>query len=117
MPGKHVLFYEGGCTICERFIAWVRRRGGDKVFEIYSYQTAPKPLMDPVLRQACKKALHVLTIDGKKLRGARATLFVLENTGWGGAARFLQFPPLIWLGEAFYYLIAWNRKWLGKLLR
>ncbi|HWP31292.1 MAG TPA: hypothetical protein VNK96_06180 [Fimbriimonadales bacterium] len=35
----------------------------------------------------------------------------------GGIARFLQFPPFIWLGEAFYYLIAWNRRWLGKVFR
>lgn len=116
MAEKHILFYEGGCAICERFIAWIRRKG-DKIFVIYPYQTAPEPPMNAHLRKACERAIHVITTDGEILRGARATLFVLEKLGWGGFARFLQLPPFLWFGEIVYELVARNRKWLEKLFR
>lgn len=65
--------------------------------------------MTPPLRAACENSLHVLTSDGRTLRAGRATLFILEQIGWGGQARLLALPPFIWFVELGYRIIAANR--------
>ena len=73
------------------------------------YQEAPSPPMTPELYRACSKAVHVIDREGSIRRGGRATLFILEQEGWGPIARFLSVPPLIWLVEMLYRLMAANR--------
>ena len=72
--------------------------------------------MTPELRVACERAMHVLTSDGSTLRAGRAMLFVLEHLGWGGLARVLATPPLIWGVELGYRVVAGNRRTFSRLL-
>lgn len=79
------------------------------------FQEAPAPPMTPELREACRRAMHVVTADGRVLRAGRATLFVLGELGWRRMARWLSRRPFVWAVELGYWLVARNRGWLGRV--
>jgi predicted DCC family thiol-disulfide oxidoreductase YuxK len=74
--------------------------------------------MTPELREACRRALHVLTADGTLLRSGRAALFVLERTTppWRLFARVFRHPPLSWFVEIGYQIVARNRSLLARVV-
>jgi len=72
--------------------------------------------MTPELREACKRALHVLTSSGDILKAGRATLFILEQIGYRRLARLLRLPPLVWAVELGYRIVASNRSFFARLL-
>jgi predicted DCC family thiol-disulfide oxidoreductase YuxK len=58
----------------------------------------------------------VLTTDGQVLRAGRASLFVLGETGHPWLARLLGLPPMVWLVELGYAIVARNRAFFSRLL-
>ena len=72
--------------------------------------------MTPELRAACARAVHVITSDGKILRAGRASLFVLDQLGYHRFARLFAWPPLLWLVELGYCLVARNRRFFSRFL-
>ena len=74
--------------------------------------------MTPELREACRRALHVLTASGTLMRSGRAALFVLERTTppWRLFARVARHPPLFWFVELGYWIVARNRSFFGRVL-
>lgn len=72
--------------------------------------------MTPGLRAACGRSIHVVLPDGRTLRAGRASLYVLEQVGWGAIARLLARPPLVWAVEAGYRLVAARRDLAGRFL-
>jgi predicted DCC family thiol-disulfide oxidoreductase YuxK len=107
--GAHLVLWDGDCGFCRRAIAWLQRNDRQHRFQFMKYQEAPSPPMTPALYRACSQAVHVIDDQGAIRRGGRATLFILEQEGWGPVARFLSLPPLIWLVEMLYRLVATNR--------
>jgi predicted DCC family thiol-disulfide oxidoreductase YuxK len=79
------------------------------------YQEAPSPPMTPALREACARSVHVLATDGRVLAGGRAWLFIMEKLGWGWLARLLALPPLFWLVELGYRMVATHRRFFARL--
>ena len=80
------------------------------------YQDAPRPPMTDDLRRQCARAVHVITPDGRTLRGGRASLHVLGLVGWRRFAAVFSMPPLVWLAEAGYWIVARNRSFFGRFL-
>ncbi len=117
MVPKHLLLWDGACGFCRRAIERVRRRDRDHRFEIVAYQDATAPPMTPELAEACRRAVHVITADGHVLRAGRASLFVLGQTGHPVLARLLALPPMVWLVELGYILVARNRSLVSRLLK
>jgi hypothetical protein len=72
--------------------------------------------MTPELREACKRAVHVLTGSGEILKAGRATLFVLEQIGYRRLARLLRLPPFVWAVELGYRIVASNRSFFARVL-
>jgi predicted DCC family thiol-disulfide oxidoreductase YuxK len=72
--------------------------------------------MTDELRQACAKAMHVVTTDGTVHRGGRASMFILRKTGWGWFAALLMVPPFVWFVELGYWIVARNRGFFGKFM-
>ena len=72
--------------------------------------------MTDSLAARCERAVHVLLPDGTTLAAGRACLFVLGHIGWCRLASILASRPLVWLVEAGYWLVARNRRRLGRLL-
>jgi predicted DCC family thiol-disulfide oxidoreductase YuxK len=72
--------------------------------------------MTPELRLACARAVHVVRPDGRTLRAGRAVVCVIGLLGWGRLAAALSAPPLIWLVEIGYRVVADHRPFFGRLL-
>jgi predicted DCC family thiol-disulfide oxidoreductase YuxK len=113
---QHWIFWDGECGFCRRAVGWALARDHRHVLRAAPYQEAPSPPMTPAVREANRTAVHVYTADGRWLRGGRASLFVLEQIGWPRLARVARLPPLIWLVEAGYRLMADNRRFFSRLV-
>src|SRR5262245_65198387 len=113
---RHLLLWDGKCGFCRRSIDWVRRHDRLGRFEIIPFQDAPSPPMTPELRDACKRAAHVITSEGRVLRAGRASMFVLRETGHPLLGRIFAMPPLVWLVELGYIIVARNRSGFSWIL-
>jgi len=110
------VLWDGECGLCARAARWIERHDAAGRFRVVAYQQAPAPPMSAELREACARAVHVVTADGRVLRGGRASLHVLEHLGWPRLARLLSVPPLCWGVELGYRVVARNRRLFSKLL-
>ncbi|MBI3304552.1 MAG: hypothetical protein HYZ72_21015 [Deltaproteobacteria bacterium] len=80
------------------------------------YQEAPRPPMTDALARCCARAVHVMTPAGEILSAGRASLCVLGLMGYPRLARVLAVPPLVWLVELGYWIVARNRRFFGRFL-
>ncbi len=116
--GLPLILWDGECGLCSRAIACVRRHDAAHLLNDMPYQLCTLDSMTPKLREECSRALHVITPQGKVLRAGRAVLYILKHTNHPILAWALGIPPLIWIVEAGYWLVARNRAWIGmRLLR
>lgn len=111
---RHWMLWDGECNLCRRVAAWVRWKDKEQRFQIVPYQEAPSPPMTPELYKACEFAVHVVTADGTILRAGRATLFIFSQIGYAPVTRILSLPPLIWIIELLYKLVANNRDFFAN---
>jgi hypothetical protein len=73
--------------------------------------------MTDALAARCARAVHVLGGDGTLLAAGRASLFVLERIGWHPRlARLGRVPPLVWLVELGYRIVARHRGVFSRLM-
>jgi predicted DCC family thiol-disulfide oxidoreductase YuxK len=72
--------------------------------------------MTPELHAACERAVHVVAPDGAVTRAGRAALLILELIGYRPLARFLSLPPMIWVVEIGYKIVAANRPFFARFL-
>lgn len=115
MPRRHLVLWDGDCGVCGRAIQWLEARDRRRRFDTMPYQQCPSPPMTPELRDACSRALHVISVEGEVLRAGAACLFVLRVLGWRNAARVLSLPPLLVATELGYRLVAANRRHISRL--
>lgn len=114
---QHWVLWDGACDFCAWSIAQLRRRDRAGRFRAVAFQSAPPALLQHTSRDALRRGVHVFTADGRVLRGGRAVLFIAEQLGYGWIARPLSLPPLVWLVEGIYWLIARFRGKLSRWLR
>jgi predicted DCC family thiol-disulfide oxidoreductase YuxK len=110
------LIWDGACGFCCWWIEWARRRGAEALFRIIPYQEAPSPPMTDALRARARRAVQVVTADGRELSAGRACLYVLERLGWGRWARLCSHPPFLWGIEVTYRIVARNRPFFGRFV-
>lgn len=73
--------------------------------------------MTAELYKACRQAVHVITADGCIIKAGRAAMFVLEAIGYPRwLVRPFTWPPLVWLTELGYWLVANHRPFFSKFL-
>lgn len=73
--------------------------------------------MTPQLYEACKRAVHIITPEGRVIKAGRAGMFILEEIGYPKwLVRPLTWPPLVWFTELGYRLIADNRGVFSKFM-
>jgi predicted DCC family thiol-disulfide oxidoreductase YuxK len=114
----HYLLYDGDCDFCHQWAEWLSNRDAvTRRFRITPWQTAPSPPLTPLLQVQARKAVQVVTSEGKRLSGGRAVLFALRETGWHPTlARLLQHRPFVWAVDLGYRVVAANRprfSWLA----
>jgi hypothetical protein len=73
--------------------------------------------MTPALREQARKAVQVITADGRQLSAGQAILFALEEIEWHpDAVRLAGRRPFIWAVELGYWIVARNRPFFGRFL-
>jgi predicted DCC family thiol-disulfide oxidoreductase YuxK len=60
--------------------------------------------------------VHVVTADGEVLSAGKAWLFVLDQIGYRRTAAVLSLPPLSWIVELGYRIVAHNRRFFARFL-
>jgi predicted DCC family thiol-disulfide oxidoreductase YuxK len=109
------VFYDGGCPVCSREIAFYRARPGADGFEWVDVHRAEEPLGPGLSREAAIARLHVRLADGTLLSGAAAFAAMWRNMpGLRWLGRWLQVPPFDSLAELGYRIFlrvrrAWRR--------
>jgi predicted DCC family thiol-disulfide oxidoreductase YuxK len=110
------IVWDGACGFCRRAVTWALQRDREHRFEAVRYQELPNPPLTDALRAACRDAVHVRTTDGRWLRGGRACLFVFARIGWPRFARIASVPPLVWIVEIGYRVVAGHRPFFSRLV-
>ena len=110
------LLWDQPCGLCRRAIAWVRRHDRGGLIRTIPFQEVPTPPMTPELARACGRAIHLIAPDGRVSRAGRAAVEVLALLGWRRTASLLARPPLIWLVEIGYRVVADNRPFFARFL-
>jgi predicted DCC family thiol-disulfide oxidoreductase YuxK len=117
MDERHWLFWDGNCGFCRKAVIWFRRQDTAQRFQIIPYQEGPTPPMTPLLYEQAARAIQVITIDGRHLKGGRAALFCLAEVGWHPRlVRIAQRRPLVWFVELGYWFVARYRRKLSRFL-
>lgn len=112
-PDKPLVLWDGHCGFCGRCVAWALSHDPEGRLDFEPYQEVDGLPDD--LRDACSRAVHVVTPDGEVLRAGRACLFVLGRIGWPRTAALLRLPPFVWCIELGYKIVAANRGRLSRL--
>jgi predicted DCC family thiol-disulfide oxidoreductase YuxK len=73
--------------------------------------------MTPQLYAACQQAVHVITAEGRVIKAGRVAMFVLGELGYPRwLVRPWTWPPLVWLTELGYWIVANNRPFFSRFL-
>ena len=115
--GKYVILYDGRCPFCtrqSRRLAWLAR---PELVETASFQEPGVLDRFPGLtHEACMKAMHLVTPDGRVFLGAEAIVQALATRrlfAWVAPVYYL--PGLRQLFSGLYAFIAANRyRFWGK---
>ncbi len=97
------VFYDGGCPVCSREIAFYRTRPGADSFDWVDVNLAEGSLGADLSREAALSRLHVRLADGTLLSGAAAFAAMwrcMPGLRWLG--RLLTVPPFGILAELGY---------------
>lgn len=111
----HLLLWDGECGFCQHMVEVMKRRDRKGMFKACQFQLCPSPPMHPELYEGCKSALYVITEDSRELRGAKGVLFLYAKTGWSLPYKILSVPPLLWLVQFGYWLVARNRGLISRI--
>lgn len=108
---QHILIFDGDCDFCQDWAGWLAFRDADKrKFRICPWSVVPSPPMTPLLQIQARRAVQLITMDGRQLSGGRAVLFALRETGWHPhLIRLLEHRPLVWAVDISYRYVAANR--------
>lgn len=116
MTGKDWVLYDGECGFCRWCAAWIKRRDAQGKFRVVPFQQAPSPPMTDGLRRKCEQAVHVITERGEVLKAGRATVYVLSSLPHVGWLRVFLYPPLVWVAEGAYWLVARSRGIISRFV-
>jgi predicted DCC family thiol-disulfide oxidoreductase YuxK len=110
---KTVVFYDQSCSMCVGVTGWLSRIDHKNQFDLVPYQNAENLKNYPQLSlEKLQKQIHVITSNGKVLKGADAMMEIWKKTGHISSflAYIFQFPPFIWVARPLYNLVAKYRR-------
>ncbi len=115
-PALLTVYFDGGCPVCSREIAFYRRQAGASAIEWVDAAVCPVATLGAGLsRQRAMARLHVRTADGQLTSGARAfTTLWRSFPRTAILGRLLDRPPVLALLEVGYRLfLLVRRTWRG----
>jgi predicted DCC family thiol-disulfide oxidoreductase YuxK len=107
--GKNIIFYDGTCGLCHRFVKWALAHDAEGKFLLSPLQGETlKQMVSEDERAKLPDSVVVLTSDGKLLTKSAAAQYVAEQLGLRGRASFIGLFPR-WLADFGYDVIAKSR--------
>ncbi len=105
------VYYDGGCPVCSREIAFYRARPGADGFTWIDVNGDPSLLGPGLTREAALARMHVRRADGTLLDGAAAFAEMWRHMpGFTWLGRLLAVPPFGALAELAYRVFLVSRK-------
>lgn len=104
MGGPIQVYFDGGCPVCSREIAFYRARPGAAGFEWVDVSRADAAELGAGLdREAAMARMHVRRADGILLSGAAAFAEMWRGMpGFRWLGWLLAMPPFGWIAEVGY---------------
>ena len=99
--------------MCIGITGWLSSIDHLKQFDLIPFQNSGELSKYPAINPAdCEHELHLISENGKVLKGADAILEIWSKTGhWSSfMTSVFRLPPFIWLARPLYRLIAKYRK-------
>ena len=114
---KHLVLYDDECPLCVfqmKLLTWLDWLHVASLVPLSSEEAkVAAPQLD---RETLRSAMHVVTGDGRILRGARCIRFLsLRMPLLFPLGLLLWVPGVIWIAEIVYALVARNRLVLSRL--
>ncbi|MFM8393187.1 MAG: thiol-disulfide oxidoreductase DCC family protein [Acidobacteriota bacterium] len=117
---QRYLIYDGDCGFCEACLKLAAAYDRRKLFILCPYQSLPLSTLQSLglTRNACAKALQVITARGEVRSGAWAINYFLWQRRPGKllVGLLMAIPPLLLLEMAFYRIVARYRHRLSSCL-
>ena len=116
MNERYQVLYDEQCEICQAGATWLSLLDRQGLVECVPYQSSP--LLGSGRRldaKECAREMHIVAPGGRVLVGGAAVrelARLFPATRWLGIA--LEFPPLRYLSDRLYSLVARNRYQLSK---
>jgi predicted DCC family thiol-disulfide oxidoreductase YuxK len=110
LPATYDIFMDGSCSFCRWMQTKVKPYDSNSRLRFVDYNHPEVAAQAPFPRAALDSEMHLLTPDGKWLRGFDAWLAILKvlpKFAWLGGIAAL--PPFRWLGPPLYGFIARHR--------
>ncbi|MBB2911457.1 putative DCC family thiol-disulfide oxidoreductase YuxK [Streptosporangium becharense] len=108
MTGRPVLLFDGDCGFCTASVRFAERRIGVRA-RVAPWQCEDLAALGTTRERAERE---VLWIEGGRVRGgAQAVAALLRAAGlpWSPLGFALRVPPLRWVAQGVYRLVAVNR--------
>ena len=77
-----VIFYDGECGVCHRFVQFVLERDKKQRFQFAPLQGKTFARIPPLQRASLPDSVVLLTASGKLLDRSNAALYVLSRLSW-----------------------------------
>jgi len=113
------LLYDGDCGLCTVSAAWLARRApAGRIRILPLANAAADPTIAPLVAgRDLARTLHLVTVDGEIVTGARAVLTAAGTVPrWGAVARLADHPVGHALLEPAYRIVAANRHRIGRAM-
>ncbi|MFC3294301.1 thiol-disulfide oxidoreductase DCC family protein [Modicisalibacter luteus] len=109
------LFYDGGCPLCRRQVAWVkRRRGHDRVRFIDIRARGFDPTQWDRTCDELMGRLFALDSEGRWYAGMDSTRALYAVLGYRGWVRLSSLPGLDMMLDRLYLAVAKRRNRIGR---
>ena len=119
ISGKTTVFYDGACPLCQREIAFYRRRkGADNIIWIDVSRSEDDAIGPGLTRDQALARFHVINAEGKPVSGGEAFACLWASLpGFRRLGKILQAQPLLWVLNNAYDLFLHIRPLLQRIAR
>lgn len=116
---EFTVIYDGDCEICNALRRWAEAHDKAGTLRFVPNQTADLAQIAPGLtREQAQQSVYAVNAAGQRFRGARAIFETVRRLPgcWGILGTIGALPPVSWLAEPMYRIVAHHRAAVSRRL-